>query len=147
MIADSRQERQINTSPRSRQNSSGNTTSGNNHSTKTEIMRHRVELDSLLQVFLNLSSLNEKEPLFDAVLDAMCNCTGVEYGILMIYENGELKPVRARGSNINDLAAGLNPALGIDKWFLEKCAQEGNVNHASDLRLGAHPIPPATVRQ
>ncbi len=125
MIADSRQERQINTSPRSRQNSSGNTTSGNNHSTKTEIMRHRVELDSLLQVFLNLSSLNEKEPLFDAVLDAMCNCTGVEYGILMIYENGELKPVRARGSNINDLAAGLNPALGIDKWFLEKCAQEG----------------------
>lgn len=126
MNADSRQVVQASTNSRSRPNGSVYpSSSGGNRSSKTEIIRHRVEIESLLQVFLNLSSLNEKEPLFDAVLDAMCNCTGVEYGVLLIYENNVLKPVRTRGINLEDISSGLNPALGIDKWFLEKCAQEG----------------------
>jgi serine/threonine protein kinase/serine phosphatase RsbU (regulator of sigma subunit) len=96
-----------------------------NRSTKTEVLRQRVELESLLQVFLNLSALNEKDPLLDAVLDAMCKCTGVEYGVLFLIEEEKIRAVRARGCDLPALQDNLNPALGIDKWFLEKCASEG----------------------
>jgi len=113
LIMESRQEQLMNVSSRSGRNS------------KTEVMRQRVEIESLLQVFLNLSALNEKDPLLDAVLDAMCSCTGVDFGILFLYENGKLIPLRARGCPLIDLQENLNPALGIDKWFLEKCEQEG----------------------
>ena len=91
---------------------------------KSEFIRNRIELDSLLQVFLNLSSLNEKDPLYDAVLDAMCRCTGVDYGVLLIYENGKLTPMRTRGCTIQELGQNLNPMFGLDKWFLEKCELE-----------------------
>ncbi|MFZ9521599.1 MAG: trifunctional serine/threonine-protein kinase/ATP-binding protein/SpoIIE family protein phosphatase [Silvanigrellaceae bacterium] len=96
-----------------------------NRSSKTEVLRQRVELESLLQVFLNLSALNEKDPLLDAVVDSMCNCTGVDFGILFIIENEKIVPVRARGCDLTALQENLNPALGVDKWFLEKCATEG----------------------
>lgn len=126
MISDSRQARYASSNSKSHPNSVLLSTA-NSHlrNSRTEIIRHKVEIESLLQVFLNLSSLNEKDPLFDAVLDAMCNCTGVEFGVLFMFENNTLKPVRTRGVNIEDLLVNLNPALGVDKWFLEKCAQEG----------------------
>jgi serine phosphatase RsbU (regulator of sigma subunit) len=91
---------------------------------KSEFIRNRIEIESLLQVFLNLSSLNERAPLYDAVLDAMCNCTGVDFGVLFIYEDSKLIPVRARGCTLDELGQALNPAFGVDKWFLEKCEQE-----------------------
>lgn len=91
---------------------------------KSEFIRNKIELDSLLQVFLNLSSLNEKDPLYDAVLDAMCRCTGVDYGVLLIFEEGKLTPVRARGCTLEELGTNLNPMFGLDKWFLEKCELE-----------------------
>ncbi|MEN9809820.1 MAG: Serine/threonine-protein kinase PknL [Pseudomonadota bacterium] len=112
IIMDSRQERV---------HISGQSTSRNS---KTEVMRQRVELESLLQVFLNLSALNEKDPLLDSVLDAMCKCTGVEYGVLFLFEEGKLVPVRARGTDLHNLQQNLNPAWGVDKWFLEKCEQD-----------------------
>jgi serine/threonine protein kinase/serine phosphatase RsbU (regulator of sigma subunit) len=111
-VMESRQEQIMNLSTRS------------GRSSKTEVMRQRIEIESLLHVFLNLSALNEKDPLLDAVLDAMCKCTGVDFGILFLFENETLRPVRARGCNLNDIRENLNPALGIDKWFLEKCEQE-----------------------
>lgn len=123
LISDNQQMKKYKSTPNSRPNTS--THSNNSRGSRTEIMRHRVELESLLQVFLNLSALNEKDPLLDATLDAMCSCTGVDYGVLLLYENNALVPVRTRGCNLEDLKAGMNPALGIDKWFLEKCAQEG----------------------
>lgn len=96
-----------------------------NRSSKTEVMRHRVEIESLLQIFLNLSALNEKEPFLDAVLDAMCHSTGARVGALFLYEGENLKPVRTRGCLLEEVGESVNPASGIDKWFLEKCAQEG----------------------
>ncbi|NBO38229.1 hypothetical protein EBU99_06575 [bacterium] len=101
------------------------TGSNTSRSTKTEVMRQRIELESLLQVFLNLSALNEKDPLLDSVLDSMCKCTGVEFGVLFLNEGNEVRPVRARGANLEELKINLAPALGVDKWFLEKCSQEG----------------------
>ena len=111
-VMESRQEQIMNVSNRS------------GRSSKTEVMRQRVEIESLLHVFLNLSALNEKDPLLDAVLDAMCKCTGVDFGVLFLFENDKLVPVRSRGCKVDDLRENLNPALGIDKWFIEKCEQE-----------------------
>jgi serine/threonine protein kinase/serine phosphatase RsbU (regulator of sigma subunit) len=128
MIADSftmQNKASTNTRPSRTPSSSGPFSSkSSNRSSKTEVMRHRVEIESLLQIFLNLSALGERDPLLDAVLDAMCQSTGAELGVLFLFEGEQLKPVRARGCKLEDLGESINPSSGIDKWFLEKCAQE-----------------------
>lgn len=128
MLADSYavQRKTTNSARSSRTPTLGSTfnSQSSNRSSKTEVMRHRVEIESLLQIFLNLSALNEKEPLLDAVLDAMCHSTGAELGVLFLFEGENLKPVRARGCRLDELGEAINPACGVDKWFLEKCAQE-----------------------
>ncbi|MEN9809383.1 MAG: hypothetical protein RLZZ488_950 [Pseudomonadota bacterium] len=96
------------------------------HLSLTELMRPKVELESLLQIFLTLSATTNKTQLLEAAIDAMNKITGARFAVLFLLEEKHLVPVSTLGISLENLRISLNPAFGVDQWFLEKCNQEEN---------------------
>ncbi|MEY3901209.1 MAG: Serine/threonine-protein kinase PknL [Pseudomonadota bacterium] len=110
-----------------KQENVGLTSQSGSNLSLTELIRPKVELESLLQIFLTLSATTNKTQLLDEALDAMNKCTGARFAVLFLYEEKNLVPVSSLGIPLDNLRISLNPANGVDQWFLEKCGQEANL--------------------
>ncbi|HYX34536.1 MAG TPA: hypothetical protein VE954_15650 [Oligoflexus sp.] len=77
--------------------------SRNQHTGQAAKLRQRIETNAMLEIFLRLSSLGERDRLLEALLDSLCVCTGSEFGFVLLNEAGEWKPTHGRHVNPADI--------------------------------------------
>jgi serine/threonine protein kinase/serine phosphatase RsbU (regulator of sigma subunit) len=91
------------------------------HWQKAPLLRQRLESHALLEVFLKLSVLTGREELLEALLDALCMCTGAEMGMVFLKSKSGWEPASTRNIDLKMLAEYGYYKLGIDKAFLDHC--------------------------
>jgi serine/threonine protein kinase/serine phosphatase RsbU (regulator of sigma subunit) len=91
------------------------------HWQKAPLLRQRLESHALLEVFLKLSVLTDRSELLEALLDALCVCTGAELGLVFLKNKNGWEPTSARNIDLKMLAEHGYYKLGIDKAFLDHC--------------------------
>jgi serine phosphatase RsbU (regulator of sigma subunit) len=91
------------------------------HWQKAPLLRQRLESHALLEVFLKLSVLTGREELLEALLDALCVCTGAELGLVFLKGKSGWEPQSAKNIDLAMLGEHGYYKLGIDKAFLDHC--------------------------
>ncbi len=86
-------------------------------------LRQNIETASLLEIFLRLSSLTNKDLLIEAVLDSLSSCTGADIAIIFLQNNCDWVPQSSIGVPIDALTQGLYGKSGVDKEFLDSIIQ------------------------
>jgi serine/threonine protein kinase/serine phosphatase RsbU (regulator of sigma subunit) len=91
---------------------------------RAPLLRQRLESHALLEVFLKLSVLTGREELLDALLEALCVCTGAELGLVFLKSREGWEPTSARNLDLKMLSEHGYYKLGIDRAFLENCWEQ-----------------------
>ncbi len=97
--------------------SRGNTT----QSTKQGAgLRQQIEIKSLLEVLLKLSAISNREELFKALMEALCQVTGSELALIMMREGEKWVPIT--GLNIS-IQSGELLSSRVDRRFIDSSIQ------------------------
>ena len=115
---------------KSTRNKNGNFVSSLTSTSMTEgfsahgtLLRQNLETSALLEIFLRLSSLTEKDPLLQAVLESLCSCTGSDVAIVFLKHGDTWIPDKSMGVPLDSLIQGLYGKAAVDKYFIDSFIQ------------------------
>ena len=104
------------------------------HNTTSEVnprngfaLRHNIEISSLLDIFLRLSSLTNKDLLLQAVLESFCSCTGADLAIVFLKNKNSWLPHKSLGVSLEALSQGLYGKVAVDKGFIDFFIQSNKI--------------------
>lgn len=86
---------------------------------KSTNFREEIETKALLEIFLKLSSLKDKDHLLDGIMEALCSCTGSESAVVFLNSKDGWNIEAARNIDIKQLKTDRYSFCGIDKIFLD----------------------------